>query len=66
MAERIGRLWCRFAHTKAMWPVHGKYICPQCLREHRVYWEEGPAEAPVASGKAGSDYRVSAAATVAN
>ena len=31
-------------HNRAMWPIHGKYICPQCLREHRVNWE-GPAQA---------------------
>ncbi|HYW46356.1 MAG TPA: hypothetical protein VE959_26045 [Bryobacteraceae bacterium] len=30
-----------------MWPIHGKYICPQCLREHRLAWE-GPVR--------GSDY----------
>jgi hypothetical protein len=28
-------------HTKAMWPIHGRYVCQQCLREHPVVWE-GP------------------------
>jgi hypothetical protein len=27
-----------------MWPIHGKYICPQCLQEYPVAWE-GPATA---------------------
>lgn len=44
MWNRIGELWCQRVHTKAMWPIHGKYICPQCLREYRVAWE-GPVRA---------------------
>ena len=26
-------------HNQAMWPIHGKYICPQCLQEYPVAWE---------------------------
>jgi hypothetical protein len=26
-----------------MWPIHGRYICPDCMREYRVTWE-GPAK----------------------
>ena len=26
-------------HNQAMWPIHGKYICPQCLQEYPVVWE---------------------------
>ncbi|SPF40852.1 hypothetical protein SBA4_2600007 [Candidatus Sulfopaludibacter sp. SbA4] len=47
MWNRISELWCQKVHTGAMWPIHGKYICPQCLREHRLAWE-GPVR--------GSDY----------
>jgi len=25
-----------------MWPIHGKYTCPDCLRQYSVKWE-GPA-----------------------
>ena len=25
-----------------MWPIHGKYICPDCLREYPVVWTEVP------------------------
>ena len=44
MLNKISELWCQKVHTKAMWPIHGKYICPQCLREYRVCWE-GPVRA---------------------
>jgi hypothetical protein len=30
-------------HSKAMWPMHGKYICPDCLREFPIAWEDVPA-----------------------
>jgi hypothetical protein len=30
-------------HSRAMWPVHGKYICPDCLREYPVIWESLPS-----------------------
>lgn len=39
MKNWISEFWCRNMHTKAMWPIHGKYVCPQCLREHPVAWE---------------------------
>ena len=39
MFERISEFWCKNMHTRAMWPIHGRYICPQCLREHAVVWE---------------------------
>jgi hypothetical protein len=43
MINRIAAAWCKKMHTGAMWPIHGKYICSQCLREHLVTWE-GPAK----------------------
>lgn len=43
MMNRIAAAWCKKMHTGAMWPIHGKYICSQCLREHLVTWE-GPAK----------------------
>ena len=50
MRNRILRLWCRAFHRGAMWPVHGKYICPRCLREWAVCWESqnGGYQLPVA------------------
>jgi hypothetical protein len=42
MWDRISELWCRSMHNKAMWPMHGKYICPDCLREHPVVWDDIP------------------------
>ena len=43
MLNRISELWCKKMHSRAMWPIHGRYICPDCLREYRVAWE-GPAK----------------------
>ena len=64
MAERIASFWCRVAHTKAMWPMHGKYICPRCLREHPVFWEEDDTPNPSTARKAKSKYAVSTAVSV--
>jgi len=38
MLNWIASLWCRKVHSGAMWPIHGRYICPQCLREYPVEW----------------------------
>jgi acetone carboxylase gamma subunit len=48
MWSRISEAWCKSMHSKAMWPIHGKYICPDCLRAYPVVWDEIPAapEAP--------------------
>jgi len=42
MFNRIATAWCQKMHTRAMWPIHGKYTCPQCLREYPVAWEGLP------------------------
>jgi len=42
----FGQVWCKMMHRGAMWPIHGRYVCPQCLREHPVAWNE---DAPAAS-----------------
>ena len=44
MWNRIADLWCKKMHSRAMLPMHGKYICQQCLREHPLNWE-GPVTA---------------------
>jgi hypothetical protein len=31
-------------HSKAMWPMHGKYTCPDCLREYPVAWTGVPRD----------------------
>jgi hypothetical protein len=31
-------------HSKAMWPMHGKYICPDCFREYPVEWTGVPRD----------------------
>ena len=44
--EQASEVWCRWMHGPAMWPVHGKYQCSQCLRSYSVPWDS-PAEYPV-------------------
>jgi hypothetical protein len=48
MWDRISEAWCKSMHSRAMWPMHGKYICPECFREYPVAW----AEIPTGSGQA--------------
>jgi hypothetical protein len=38
MWERFLAAWCRMTHDEAMWPMHGRYVCRRCLREHEVEW----------------------------
>jgi hypothetical protein len=40
--NRIAVAWCQKMHTRTMWPMHGKYTCPQCMREYAVSWEGLP------------------------
>ena len=39
MFDRILDALCKMMHKQAMWPIHGRYLCTRCLREHRVEWE---------------------------
>ena len=49
MSDRISELWCKMMHNKAMWPMHGKYVCPDCLRQYPVPWEHIPRAAQTVS-----------------
>jgi hypothetical protein len=52
MWDRHSEAWCKSMHSKAMWPMHGKYICPECFREYPVAWAEiptGSEQAPPAN-----------------
>jgi hypothetical protein len=42
MWNQMSRWWCKRMHSKAMWPIHGHYICPDCHREYPVTWEVTP------------------------
>jgi len=42
MWERFLAAWCRMTHNEAMWPMHGRYVCRRCLREHEVEWAGAP------------------------
>ena len=43
MWNQMSEWWCKTMHSKAMWPMNGKYTCPDCLREYPVAWESHPA-----------------------
>ena len=49
MWDRISEVWCKSMHSKAMWPMHGKYMCPDCFREFPVEWAELPNGSAVAA-----------------
>jgi len=34
----VSRWWCRHMHGTPFLPVHGRYLCPQCLQEFRIDW----------------------------
>lgn len=40
--DSIARRWCKIAHADPMWPVGGKYRCPDCQRVYSVSWEAKP------------------------
>jgi hypothetical protein len=46
-------------HRNAMWPIHGKYICPECLREHAVRWDGPAAYIPQTQEQNGKDMSIS-------
>lgn len=37
---RLAWLWCRIFHERISWPINGHYTCWECLRRHRVTWDE--------------------------
>ena len=39
MLDKISELWCKIMHDRPMWPIHGRYICSDCMREYAVEWE---------------------------
>jgi hypothetical protein len=38
MWKRLGDIWCILMHEKPMWPIHGRYECSICGRQHQVPW----------------------------
>ncbi len=38
--SRLGEVWCSSMHPAPMWPSHGKYQCPECLRIYPVPWDQ--------------------------
>ena len=47
MIEKFLAAWCRNMHESSMWPMHGKYTCSKCLRQHPVPWDtRNPIDTP--------------------
>jgi hypothetical protein len=50
--SRLQILWCKLTHAAPMWPTHGYYRCPVCLRKYPVPWggregsPAGPSDLP--------------------
>jgi acetone carboxylase gamma subunit len=65
MMERISEVWCKTMHRSAMWPIHGKYICSECLREHPVRWAEPAVYAPDAQPQNGHELSISSTTATA-
>jgi hypothetical protein len=63
MWERFLAAWCRMTHNEAMWPMHGRYVCRRCLREHEVAWARAP-RVDVAAPPARSAHTASASMDV--
>jgi hypothetical protein len=40
MLARLAWLWCYYMHSRISWPVCGQYVCFECMRRHRVTWDE--------------------------
>ena len=40
MWKRLGDVWCSLMHEQPMWPIHGRYECRICGRQHQVAWAE--------------------------
>ena len=38
----LTQAWCRLMHPDPMWPCHGYYRRPTCLREYPVSWANSP------------------------
>ena len=39
MPNWISGVWCKTMHRRqAMWPIHGRYLCPKCLHVFEVKW----------------------------
>jgi len=45
--EAPGRFWCKLTHRDPMWPIHGYYLCRECLRQYPVQWELHPQPASI-------------------
>jgi hypothetical protein len=65
MLRWISGTWCKTMHRQAMWPIHGRYLCPQCLYVHTVDWEQPYNSVPVGARQPQGSSGVSIVSTAA-
>jgi hypothetical protein len=63
--DRLSEIWCKTMHRSAMWPIHGRYICPKCLREHAVTWDEPVPYGPPGQTQNGHEMSISSTTAAA-
>lgn len=63
--DRFGELWCKTLHRDAMWPIHGKYVCKKCFREHAVPWASPEMDATPYQTSASAEASISSSAAQA-
>jgi hypothetical protein len=60
MIARLAALWCRLTHAAPLWPIHGSYICPTCLRTYPCQWEDARLPGPTSRVSGGAAVRAAA------
>lgn len=40
--KQLGFWFCKVAHGRPYWPIHGEYHCPLCHRTWPVPWSDNP------------------------
>jgi hypothetical protein len=63
MLSWISGVWCKTMHRQAMWPIHGRYLCPTCLHEYVVDWEQPDISAPTPVSEATPEGAMSISST---
>jgi len=52
MLKGSRKFWCRFAHKRTTWPMHGRYVCFECGTVFPVLWDRSQERNPRQEGVA--------------
>jgi hypothetical protein len=64
MLNWISGTWCKTMHRQAMWPIHGRYLCPTCLHVYEVKWTDPYVSDPQAEPPAHRELSIPSTAPV--